>query len=250
MADPYVDRLVTNQVNAFSFTTHDSLRVVIGTVFADNCIRRAQYRRSLTLEEEMSSTNSRTSLQTSSRLAESTDRAKPPRVLQAPSGDAGRPNDRVAIYQRAEEARIAVKLLINNGFDADQLFVLCTDRTRDEEFRSRLMPSGADQLESAPVVAGGAGAAIGAGVLGGLGLAAGGVGAAAGAAVGAAAGAGIGAMLGAGTYKSDDAKRLHERFRRQLENGAIIVVLRPREGKDNEERLARADRLLGVTSRE
>lgn len=154
----------------------------------------------------------------------------------------------VAVYHRAEEARTAVKMLINHGFEAAQLFVLCTDEKRSEEFRSRLMPSGAPQLNTAPAVTSGAGAALGAGVLGGLGLATGGLAAAAGVAIGAAAGAGIGFLLGSGTYSTDEAHALVERFKPLLDEGAILVVLRPREGKDDEEQLKKAETMFQAAS--
>ncbi len=128
-----------------------------------------------------------------------------------------------ATFDNAEHARVAVKLLTNQGFDAEQLYVLCTDEKRREAFRSRLMPAGATQLNTAPTVVGTAGAAIGAGVLGAAGLATGGVAAAAGAAVGAATGAGLGALLGAGTCSDDTANRLAEHYAEALEQGLIVV---------------------------
>lgn len=126
-------------------------------------------------------------------------------------------------YDDPEQARIAVKLLVNRGFSAEQLFVLCTDEKRSEAFRSRLMPAGATQLNSAPTVVGTAGAAVGAGLLGAVGLTAGGVGAVAGAALGAVAGAGVGILLGAGTINDDETKRLGELHASALERGLIVV---------------------------
>lgn len=140
--------------------------------------------------------------------------------------------DEVAIYEEAEQARSAVKLLTNQGYTAEQIFVMCTDKRRREEFRSRLMPAGASQLNTAPSVVGGAGAAIGATIVGGAALAAGPVAGLAGATVGAAAGAGVGILLGNGTYSDDETSSLVERHRESLEAGKIVVVVRPRLNAD------------------
>lgn len=146
-----------------------------------------------------------------------------------------------ALYDDPEQARIAVKLLVNQGFDSKQIFVMCTDEKRSDAFRSRLMPAGAAQLNSAPTVVGGAGAAVGAAVLGGAGLASGGIAAVAGAAIGAVAGGGVGFLLGAGTYSDDETDRLMERYTDPLKEGLIVVHVRT---GDDEEQRTRAEGIL------
>lgn len=152
-------------------------------------------------------------------------------------------SEQAAYYDHAEQARVAIKLLTNNGFSAEQLFVMCTDEKRSEEFRSRLMPAGSTQLNTAPSVVGGAGAAIGATLLGGLGLASGGLAGVAGAAIGALGGAGVGMMLGAGTCSEEETRVLTERFKAPLDDGKIVVVVKINEG-DVEGRTLLAESLL------
>lgn len=153
--------------------------------------------------------------------------------------------DEVAIYDTAEQARIAVKLLVNNGYTAEQIFVLCSTETNYEEFRSRMQPAGAVQLDTAPCVVGGAGAAIGGAIVGGAGLTAGPVVGVAGAALGAVVGAGVGAMLGLGTCGDDEARKLQERYRNTLDAGKIVVLVRPRFGSgEGKAAIAEAKQLL------
>ncbi|MEO0530252.1 MAG: hypothetical protein AAF266_06690 [Planctomycetota bacterium] len=140
--------------------------------------------------------------------------------------------DCIAVYETADEARTAVKLLVNSGFSAEQLFVLCSDETNAEKFRSRLLPAGAPQLNTAPEVVGGAGAAVGAAILGAFGLATGPGAAVAGAVAGALTGGSVGILLGTATYSDDETNRLMELHRGELDKGNIVVVLRPREEDD------------------
>lgn len=165
-----------------------------------------------------------------------------------PSNPAG--TDEVEVYEEAGQARAAVKLLTNHGYTAEQIFVLCTDEKRRDEFQSRLMPAGAPQLNSAPSVVGSAGAALGATIVGGASLAGGPAAGVAGAMVGAAAGAGVGVLLGAGTYSDDETNALIERHRGALADGKIVVVVRPRLGaaRGKEQTRTAADLLAAARS--
>jgi len=162
-----------------------------------------------------------------------------------PTGDAPleATDGRVAFYQTAAEARTAVKLLTNSGFDSTRVFVLCTDEKRREEFRSRLLPAGGPQLNTAPSVVGVAGSFTGIGLLGGAGLIVGWPVAVAGAGLGALVGGAIGVMLGAGTYSDDETKRLSEIYEQQLEAGQIAVVVAAGP-EDDASRMQHAEELL------
>lgn len=141
--------------------------------------------------------------------------------------------DEVAVYETPEQARAAVKLLVNTGYTAEQIFVLCSSETNREKFRSEMKPAGAVQLDTAPCVVGGAGAAIGGAIAGGVGLTAGPATGVAGAAFGAVVGAGIGAMLGLGTCGGAEARELQEQYRGVLDDGKIVVLVRPRDDASN-----------------
>ncbi|TWT96809.1 hypothetical protein Pla108_25830 [Botrimarina colliarenosi] len=139
---------------------------------------------------------------------------------------------RVAFYDTAEQSRIATKLLVNQGFAAEQIYVLCSDETRREEFRSRLMPPGAPQLNTAPSVVAAAGASIGVALGAATAIVAWPI-AVVTAGVGGLAGGTIGAMLGSATYHDDEqTDRLVELYDEQINSGAIVVVVTPTENDD------------------
>ena len=53
---------------------------------------------------------------------------EPSEPVVTPLVDPKLPAGRVAFYDNDEQARVAVKLLVNSGFDADHVFVLCSNK--------------------------------------------------------------------------------------------------------------------------
>lgn len=132
---------------------------------------------------------------------------------------------RIAFTDSAEQARQAVKLLINNGFSAEKITVICNEEVRKEKFRTEVMPSGSPQPQTATSLMAVAGGCLGAVAAGVATLAGGPVIAVGGAAAGAAVGGTAGSMLGAAIASNNEADNLSKPHQERLDRGGIGVAV-------------------------
>lgn len=139
---------------------------------------------------------------------------------------------RVAFYDSPEQARNAVKMLVNSGFDSPHVFVLYRDKDESFDTLGTWVPVEPPTQDSATVFMATHGAGFG--IVGGALLAtivAWPVAVVA-AGVGGLAGGAIGAMLGAGTFKSEETRQLVEQYHDRIAQGAVVVVVKPDENDD------------------
>lgn len=161
--------------------------------------------------------------------------------------DGAPPHGRVAFYDSPDQARDAVKLLVNSGFDSKHVFVLHRDKDETFDTLGTWVPVEPPTQDSATVFMATNGA--GAGLVGGALLAtmvawpiavitAG---------VGAVLGGATGAMLGAGTFKSEETRQLVEQYHDKIARGAVVVVVKPDDG-DDPAKMDKASELLAVAA--
>lgn len=151
---------------------------------------------------------------------------------EGPRIDGAVPQGRVAFYDSPEQARSAVKMLVNSGFDSKHVFVLHRDKDESFDTLGTWVPVEPPTQDSATVFMATNGA--GAGIVGGALLAtmvAWPIAVVA-AGVGALLGGAAGAMLGAGTFKSEETCQLVEQYYDRIAQGAVVVVVKPTEGED------------------
>ena len=142
-----------------------------------------------------------------------------------------------------QNVRQVVKLLEGNGYAADELFVLCSEPTRQSSADLKMLPARGPVLSTAPAVVATAGATIGAAILGGAASTGGVTAAVAAACVGAIGGAIGGLLLGVATSADTLTRRLYAANHTAIDQGRIVLVVRPKRG-DIVGRLAQADALI------
>lgn len=165
-------------------------------------------------------------------------------VAHAESRPTHNPGRRVGFYDDDRAARVAVKMLMNSGFNAEQVFVLCSNESWTGDSLTTRIYVGGPHHDAATVFTATLGAGIG--VVAGAALlpffpwpvaliAAG---------IGGVLGGIIGGMLGAGTFNtSPKTKQLADLYRDQIDKGLIVVVVDPAKEDDNA-KMDRAAELL------
>ena len=146
--------------------------------------------------------------------------------------DGAPPHGRVAFYDSPEQARDAVKMLVNSGFDSKHVFVLYRDKDESFDTLGTWVPVEPPTQDSPTVfmATNGAGAGLGGGAL--LATFVAWPIAVAAAGIGSILGGTVGAMLGAGTFKTEETRQLVEQYHEQIARGAVVVVVKPAEGED------------------
>ncbi len=157
------------------------------------------------------------------------------------------PQGRVGFYQSPDQARDAVKMLVNSGFDSKHVYVLYRDKDETFDTLGTWVPVEPPSQDSGRVFMATHGAGFG--IVGGAFLAtivAWPIAVVA-AGVGGLAGGAIGAMLGTGTFSSDETRRLVEHYHDRIAQGAVVVVVKPTEGEDPA-KMERAAKLLATAA--
>lgn len=159
----------------------------------------------------------------------------------------GLPLGRVGFYENEEQARVAVKLLVNSGFDAEHVFVLCpNDKWKDESLATRVYV-GPPENDASIYFMTATGASMGAAGGALLATVAAWPVAVVAAGIAGIAGGAIGAMLGAGSFSDDETQHLVDLYHRRIEQGEVVVVVKPTEGQDPAQ-MERAAELLAAAA--
>ena len=159
------------------------------------------------------------------------------------------PQGRVAFYDTPDQARKAVKLLVNSGFDSQHVIVLYYDNSETFDTLGTWVPVEPPSQDSGRVfmATNGAGAGIAGGVL--LASIVAWPIAIVAAGVGGLAGGAIGAMLGTGTFGNEETRQLAVQYHDRIAEGAVVVVVKPMEG-DDAAKMERATELLTAAAEE
>ncbi len=161
------------------------------------------------------------------------------------TGSAGR----VGFYDNDDQARIAVKLLVNAGFDAEHVFVLSSNKMWKGDSLATRIYVGPPENDASIYYMTATGASMGAASGALLAVIAAWPIAVIAAGVAGVAGGAIGAMIGAGTFGDDETHQLADLYHDRIEKGNVVVVVKPKEGEDPA-KMERAAELLSAAATE